>query len=161
MFCIGNENLATIPHSSGASLISDMCRLHPITDISRLSTLLPFCSFHLSTCSSSLPTCTVHLSICLFTFITTYQSFYNRSLFFCGLQKLNYSCIMLVWRFCSKSTMEIPEQFEFCSKLTIRKPKLRHWRRSGVFIANFEQISHIVQIFLIVSIVSWNHVLST
>ena len=33
---------------------------------------------------------------------------------------------------------------EICSKLKIKTPKRRHWRRSGVFIVNFEQISHIV-----------------
>ena len=30
---------------------------------------------------------------------------------------------------------------EICSKLTIKKPERRHWRRFGVFIVNFEQIS--------------------
>ena len=38
---------------------------------------------------------------------------------------------------------------EFCSKLAMKKPELRHWCRSGVFIVNFEQISHIVWIFLL------------
>ena len=31
---------------------------------------------------------------------------------------------------------------EICSKLTIKTPKQRQWRRSGVFIANFEHILH-------------------
>ena len=30
---------------------------------------------------------------------------------------------------------------EICSKLTIKTSKQRHWRRSGVLIVNFEQIS--------------------
>ena len=29
---------------------------------------------------------------------------------------------------------------EICSKLTIKTPERRHWRRSGVFIVNFEQV---------------------
>ena len=33
---------------------------------------------------------------------------------------------------------------EIYSKLTIKTPEQVHWRRSGVFIVNFEQISHIV-----------------
>ena len=33
---------------------------------------------------------------------------------------------------------------EICSKLTITTPERRHWRNSGVFIASFEHISHIV-----------------
>ena len=36
---------------------------------------------------------------------------------------------------------------ETCSKLTIKIPKRRHCRRSGVFIVNFEHISHIVLVF--------------
>ena len=36
-----------------------------------------------------------------------------------------------------------------CSKLLIKTPERLHWRRSGVFIVNFEQISHIVIWFLL------------
>ena len=28
-----------------------------------------------------------------------------------------------------------------CSKLTIKKPEQRHWRRSGVFLVNFDYIA--------------------
>ena len=35
---------------------------------------------------------------------------------------------------------------EICSKLTIKTPERRHWRRSGVFIINFEHISHLEQV---------------
>ena len=35
---------------------------------------------------------------------------------------------------------------EICSKLTIKTPERRHWRHSGVFIVNFEHISHLVSI---------------
>ena len=37
---------------------------------------------------------------------------------------------------------------EICSKLTIKIPERRQWRRSGVFIVNFEHISHLVLVFL-------------
>ena len=33
---------------------------------------------------------------------------------------------------------------EIYSKLTKKTPKRRQWRRSGIFVVNFEQISHIV-----------------
>ena len=33
---------------------------------------------------------------------------------------------------------------EICSKLIIKSPERRHWRLSGVFIINFENISHLV-----------------
>ena len=34
-----------------------------------------------------------------------------------------------------------------CSKLTIKTPEWRHWRRSGVFIVNFKRVWHIVLVF--------------
>ena len=36
---------------------------------------------------------------------------------------------------------------EICSKLTIKTPGRRHWLRSGVFIVNFDHISHLVYCF--------------
>ena len=45
---------------------------------------------------------------------------------------------------CSKLTIETLEQkCELCSKLTLKTPKRRQWRRFGVFIVNFEHISHL------------------
>ena len=44
----------------------------------------------------------------------------------------------------SKLTIETLEQrCETCSKLTIKPPKRRHWRRFGGFIVNFEHISNL------------------
>ena len=40
-----------------------------------------------------------------------------------------------------------------CLKLTIKTPVVRpHWRRSGVFIVNFEHISHLVLVFLLLTL---------
>ena len=36
---------------------------------------------------------------------------------------------------------------EICSKLTVKMPEWRHWRRSGVFTVNTEHISHLVLVF--------------
>ena len=41
---------------------------------------------------------------------------------------------------------------EICSKLTIKTPERRHWRRFGVFIVNFEHISHLVLMFLLLAL---------
>ena len=43
--------------------------------------------------------------------------------------------------------------FEICSKLTIKIPERLHWRLSGVFIVNFEDISHIVLVFLLLILI--------
>ena len=41
---------------------------------------------------------------------------------------------------------------EICSKITIKTPERRHWRRSGVFIVSFEHISHLVLLFLLLTL---------
>ena len=41
---------------------------------------------------------------------------------------------------------------EICSKLTIKTPERRHWRLSGVFIVNFEHISHLGLVFLLLTL---------
>ena len=38
---------------------------------------------------------------------------------------------------------------EICSKLTMKTPERRHWGRSGTFIVNFEHISGIFLVFLL------------
>ena len=43
-------------------------------------------------------------------------------------------------------------RFEICSKLTKKTPERRQWRRSGVFIVNFEHISHLVLVFLLLTL---------
>ena len=41
---------------------------------------------------------------------------------------------------------------EICSKLTLKIPEQCHWRRSDIFIANFEHISHLVLVFLLLTL---------
>ena len=43
---------------------------------------------------------------------------------------------------------------EVCSRLTINTPERRKWRRSGVFIGNFKHISHLVLLFLLLTLSS-------
>ena len=38
---------------------------------------------------------------------------------------------------------------EICSKLTIKTPERRHWRRSDAFNVKFEHISHLVLVYLL------------
>ena len=46
---------------------------------------------------------------------------------------------------------------EKCSDLTIETPRRCQWRRSGVFIVNFEHISHRVLVFLLLNLNRWLH----
>ena len=48
--------------------------------------------------------------------------------------------------------METPEQNEICSKLTIKTPEQRNRHRSSVVIVNFEQISQIALVFLLLTL---------
>ena len=41
---------------------------------------------------------------------------------------------------------------EICSKLTIKTPVRRYWRRSGVFVVKFKPISHLVLVFLLLTL---------
>ena len=41
---------------------------------------------------------------------------------------------------------------EICSKLTLKIQERRHWRRSGIFIVNFEQISHLALVLLLLTL---------
>ena len=38
---------------------------------------------------------------------------------------------------------------EVCSKLTIKIPERPHWRLSGIFIVNFEHISHLASVSIV------------
>ena len=41
---------------------------------------------------------------------------------------------------------------EICSKLTMKTPEGRQWRRSVVFMINFEHISHHALVFLLLTL---------
>ena len=58
----------------------------------------------------------------------------------------------------SNLTIETLEpRCKMCSKLTIKPPKRRQWRRFGGFIVNFEHISHLCSS---VSIANFEHVIA-
>ena len=41
---------------------------------------------------------------------------------------------------------------EICSKLTIKTPERRQWRHFAVFIVNFEHISQLILVFLLLAL---------
>ena len=54
---------------------------------------------------------------------------------------------------CSKSKLEILEQgVKYVQKLTTKTPERCQSRCSGVFIVNFEHISHLVLVFLLLTL---------
>ena len=59
---------------------------------------------------------------------------------------------------CSKLKIETLEQrYVIYSKLTIETPKRHQWRRFGVFIVNYEHISHLCSS---VSVTKFEHVIA-
>ena len=56
----------------------------------------------------------------------------------------------------SELTMETPEQsVEICLKLTITTPERRQWRRPDIFIINFEHISNLLLVFLLLPLIRY------
>ena len=43
------------------------------------------------------------------------------------------------------------KRYEICLKITIKTSEWRHWRCSGAFIGNFEYISHLFLVFLLLN----------
>ena len=43
-------------------------------------------------------------------------------------------------------------RYGICSKLTIKTPEWHEWHRSGVFIVNFEHISHLALVFMLLTL---------
>ena len=43
-------------------------------------------------------------------------------------------------------------RYEICSKVRIKTPERCQWRRSGIFILNFEGISYLVLVFLLLTL---------
>ena len=62
---------------------------------------------------------------------------------------------------CSKSTKEKLEKIVTCSKLTIKTPERRHWRRFVVFIVNFEHILHLFPVFLLLTLKQHGTIIGT
>ena len=64
------------------------------------------------------------------------------------------------WNSCNRTRIYLLEvdnrntraRCEICSKLAIKTLEQRHWRLSGVFIVNFEHISHLVLVFLLLTL---------
>ena len=90
---------------------------------------------------------------------------------FCGFWKFMINCPLntkfywaLPWEHTFKKTIAANNYLlkvnnrntrtrcEICSKLIIKTPERHHWRRSGVFIVNFEHISHLALSFLLLTL---------
>ena len=65
------------------------------------------------------------------------------------IRKIVYPAGIYLLKFNNRNTRT---QCEICSKLTIKTVERRHWRRSAVFIVNFEHISHLVLVFLLLNL---------
>ena len=61
-----------------------------------------------------------------------------------GIYLLTFLASMYLFKVSNTHTRKM---CEICSELTIKTPEWRQWRRSSVFIVNFEQISHVVMVF--------------
>ena len=62
---------------------------------------------------------------------------------------VDFKYVFVYWVYCmfKGNNRNTRTRCEICSKLTIKTPERRYWRRSGVFIVNFEHVSHLLLIF--------------
>ena len=60
-----------------------------------------------------------------------------------------YTANIYLFKFNNRSTKK---SCEIRSELTIKTPERRQWRRSGVFIVNFEHISQLFLVFLLLNL---------
>ena len=66
-------------------------------------------------------------------------------------QKQNFNSYLVLSQ--PTFTLSISTLCKACSKLTMKTPEERHWRRSGIFIVDFEHISHIsIHVFLLLTV---------
>ena len=73
---------------------------------------------------------------CLIGKITVYYKYLIRCFAFLSLREATPANIYLF----KVNNRNTGKRCEICSKLTIKTPERRHWRRSCVFIVNFEHI---------------------
>ena len=64
-------------------------------------------------------------------------------------KKAHLPANIYLFKVCNRSSRK---SCEICSKSTIKTPERRHWRRFGVFIVNFEHISHLFLLLLLLTL---------
>ena len=70
-----------------------------------------------------------------------------------ALSKMQLLVVMLACTYLLKlNNRKTRTRCELCSKLTLKTPERRQWRLSGVFIVNFEQILHLVLVFILLTL---------
>ena len=95
-----------------------------------------------------------------FLFLSTVHNFILSSEFFIFILNernyyiliVNYTANICLFKVNNRNTRK---RFEICLKLSMITPERRHWRHSGVFIVNFDHISHL---FSGVSIIDFEQV---
>ena len=90
-------------------------------------------------------------SICFF-FLISVQKFCSNKCFYKNKQvRSQFLPNIYLFKVNNRNTRK---RCEICLKLTIEIPERRHRRRSVVFIVNFEHISHVFLVFLLLLLTS-------
>ena len=78
--------------------------------------------------------------------------FFTAKIIFTVLRNVTYPWTLSAGIYMFKvNNRNIRTRCEVCSNLTRKIPEQHHWRRSGVFIVNFEHILHLI-IFLLLTL---------
>ena len=86
------------------------------------------------------------------TYLECWQFIESTRYFFLVTMQLKisyYNCLCSQQTFtCSKSTIKTLSRCDICLKITMKTPEWCHWRCSGIFLVNFEHISHLFLVSL-------------
>ena len=94
-----------------------------------------------------------HLQSVITVFVSRGKPFNHVSLYFKEFKNLFSLNSILLIKDIIRINLNVASQPAFTySKLTIEIPERRHWRRSGVFIVNFEHISHFVLVCILLTL---------
>ena len=85
-----------------------------------------------------------------------FASLFSQRMGACGVNRItsfsDFVCNLVRIYLLKVNNRNSRKRCEKYSKLTIKIPERHHWRRSGVFIVNFERISHLVLLFLMLTL---------
>ena len=79
--------------------------------------------------------------------VQSYQKKHQNKVFKFNFKEPRTTPLALFW--CLRNTRT---RCKVCSNSILKTPERRHWRCSGVFIVNFEHISHLVLVFLLLTL---------
>ena len=101
----------------------------------------------------SSPLTTINQTFLMKTKELYHQSYIKRYMFFVTVV-LTTQPRFYLFKVNNRNTKNTRATCEICLKLAVRTPERRQWHRTGVFLVNFQQVSHIDLVFPSVTLIN-------